>query len=323
MNRINSVLIVILIVQLLLTVIVFSSNDSNNFTQSSENLMTVKLDTVDTITITNAEKQQLNLHKVGKQWLLPDYFNVAVDTEKFDRTSQNLLAMKTSWPAATSEDAAPRFEVADDKYQTRITFKQQNNIIETLYLGKSPSFRKVHVRRADDKEIYNISFNTYELSTQYKDWMAKDLLKLDAATLTRVKTTNLELTHKDSKWQLENLKDNEQTNSDSSSNLINKLSNLVYTEIMGITELQEYGLNKADFTIELTQQAGTIVKLTFAKSQGDDYIGKSSAHPYYFKISQYSLQPIIDITREQLISKNKREDGSSTENLNENQQLEP
>jgi hypothetical protein len=153
--------------------------------------------------------------------------------------------------------------------------------------------------------------------------MIKDLLKLDADTLTRVKTTNLELTHKDSQWQLENLKENEEMNSDSSNNLINKLSNLVYTEIMGITELPEYGLNKADFTIELTQQAGTIVKLTFAKSQGDDYIGKSSAHPYYFKISQYSLQAIIDITREQLISKNKPEDGPSTENLNENQQLEP
>ena len=302
MTRFNTLLAALLVVQLLITIFVWTRDDDHSVYQADDNLITINLGSIDTITITDADKQALNLGKVGEQWQLPDYYDVAINTEKFDRVIEQLQAIKTGWPVATTEDAAPRFKVAKDKFETRIDFKQQDKIIETLYFGISPRYRKVHVRKAANNEIYNIEFGTYELSTKGKDWMTKDLLKLDATDLNQVKINDLVLVRMDGEWQLEGLTENQNTAKEAASNLINKLTNLSYTEITGNSDKLESGFETPDLSVELTNKSGEIIKLDFAKKDGEDYIAKSSALIHYFKVSQFSLEAILKINRDELVA---------------------
>lgn len=297
----NALLLAVFIAQLLLTLVLFSEDDTSVY-RSSENLIDIKIDAIDAITITTVDKQELTLRKKGGQWQLPGYFNIAINTDKFTQVTGNLLAIKTNWPVARTGESAPRFKVAKDKFKTRITFAQQGQIVDTLFLGTAPDFRKVYIRKAGHPEIYSIKFNTYELSTIGKDWMSKDLLKVDASKLVTVKSNNLVLLRKADNWILDKLADNQLTLQEPAHALINKLSNLNYTEIIGDGEIGEYQFNNPDLVVELTNKAGKTWKLVFAKNKNSDYIVKSSMFSHYFKVSQYELQAILESTLAQLIT---------------------
>lgn len=303
MNRFNTLLLALLIIQLVLTAFMFSGNNENAVYQSGDSFIDIQLDSLDEISITDAGQKVVNLRKQDQQWLLPDYFDVAVSDTKLKRVIESLSAIKTGWPVARTETSAPRFKVDEEKFEKRIDFKLQGKVVETLYLGSSPGFRKVHTRKSGDNAIYNVEFSTYELSTQNKDWMSKDLLKQDTTQLNRVKVNDLELSHTGEHWQLAGLSAQQQTVSDAAKGLINKLSNLTYTEIVDTTEQAEFGLKTPDLIVELSHKSGEVTQLKFAKSDDDDYFGQSSAQPYYFNISHYSLKPILDINRERLVTK--------------------
>lgn len=302
MNKSNTLLLAILATQLLLTIFLyFGANDNKSYLVKT-NYLAVDFNAIDEITITDASKQELKLSQSLQQWQLPDYYAIVVNTEKLNRVSESLLAIKSGWPIASTESAASRFKVAKDKFERRITFSQKGKIVEDLYLGISLDLRKVYVRRANHAEIYNVEFSTFELSTKGKDWATKDLLRIAVDDLAQIKIHNIVLAHKENKWQLDNLDKSQQTSLVPTNKLIKALSNLVYTEIVGTTEPTEYRLRKHVMVIETTSKKGASNQLSFAKVNADNYIAKSSLYPYYFKISQFKLKSLLDISRQQLIT---------------------
>lgn len=302
MTNKSPMLMATLFAQLFLSILWFASEDKFSVYQANENLLDLKLSSIDTITIRNSDQQQLGLQKVGKQWQVPDYYRVVVDDHKFTKVIDDLLTIKTNWPIASTTEAATRFKVAEDKFETQIVFKKQDQIIDTIFLGTAPSFRKVHLRKAGQDEIYSLELNTYEFSTAGKDWMSKDLLKFDSNEKVKIKSNDLVLLHQAGKWLLEDQAENQKTLQEPTKTLINQLSNLSYTEIIGDSLKDEYGFSEPDLVIAITDKADNSHKLIFAKSEDGNYIGKSSDYPYYFKVSEYSFQAILDTTPASLIA---------------------
>ena len=54
-----------------------------------------------------------------------------------------------------------------------------------MLLGTSPGFRKVHVRRPNEKEIYTVNLNTYDMPVADTEWLDKALLS--AKDVRRIK----------------------------------------------------------------------------------------------------------------------------------------
>ena len=78
---------------------------------------------------------------------------------------------------ATTQSAAKRFEVTDSNFQKHISIFSGEDLLASVYLGTSPSFRKVHARQTDDSDIYAIEFSNYEAGTSASSWLDKELLQ--------------------------------------------------------------------------------------------------------------------------------------------------
>lgn len=66
--------------------------------------------------------------------------------------------------------------MAAGKYQRHQQLLQDEQLVADLYVGTSPGFRKVHIRKVDDDAIYAVGLNSYEMPVKVSDWLHKTLL---------------------------------------------------------------------------------------------------------------------------------------------------
>ena len=178
MSQKIQILSVVLVIQVILIVALSLAGKDTGAFASSEKLMGLKLDELDKIAVIGKENQSIVLHKQGDSWALTDYFNFPADEKKLQQMTRELFAINKSWPVATTDAAEERFKVADDNFERKIAFSSGGNVLQTLYLGTSPGFRKVHARINDEDEIYAIEFGVFKASAEGKDWAKKDFLHI-------------------------------------------------------------------------------------------------------------------------------------------------
>ena len=130
---------------------------------------------VDGLAVANDEGE-VSLVKQDDAWQLPD--GLPADGAKVDGVLEK-LADAGGWPVATSTSVQERFEVADDNHQRHLTLSVDGETVADIYLGTSPGYRKAHARRADDDDIYAITFSNFEAGVKASDWLDKSLLKPD------------------------------------------------------------------------------------------------------------------------------------------------
>lgn len=119
--------------------------------------------------------ESIELTKDGESWILPD--GNPADKDKVDRVMGKLADVGLDWPVATSQSAAKRFEVTKASFQKQISVYSGQDLLADLYLGTSPSFRRVHARQVNEGDIYSIEFSNYEAGTSPSAWLDKSLLQ--------------------------------------------------------------------------------------------------------------------------------------------------
>jgi hypothetical protein len=175
MDRRIPALAILLAAQLLLTVGVLWWRNADDGGRPGE-LITFDREAVDRITIDDGDGKSLTLQKSADGWVLPAADGLPADAQKVSETLEKLGASDASWPVATTEAAATRFEVTDEKFQRRIRLANGDSTLIDLYLGTSPGFRKVHARLAGESDIYAITFANYDATTKAQDWLSKSLI---------------------------------------------------------------------------------------------------------------------------------------------------
>lgn len=297
MKKLMSVLVIFLVIQILLSGVLFSLDQDFGAFQSKQKLLEIELDQLDGIDIEAADNLKLSLVKKEGKWLLPDAFNAPVDNDKLQKVSDDLFALNISWPVATTEAAAPRFKVVDDKFERKISFRKGSETLKILYLGSSPGFKKIHARVDQKPEIYSIDFSAFEVTAKSDDWIDKNLLKMNPDEISKISTHKFSLSQKDHQWQFDNLEESKIAQQEKINSWINKVANLRYSSILGTEEKPEYGLSTPLLDYKVSKQSGDDIEFRVAKQQ-DDYILKSSSQPYYFKIAEYQIQALLDATIE-------------------------
>lgn len=165
----------ILAAQLLLAMAVFAVNKNGASNQSAQPLMDQPSSAIDKLVFSDANSSA-TLTKSGSQWLLPDLFQLPAEQAKVDAVLAHLGDTKLTWPVATTASSHERFEVDAKKFQRHIQAYQGDKLVADIYLGTSPGFKKIHLRRAKDDDVFAVDMSQYDFAVKASDWLPKDLL---------------------------------------------------------------------------------------------------------------------------------------------------
>ena len=304
MNRTVPVLTTLVVLQLALAVaLAFSGQDYGAF-QSDQKLMALDAETVDRIIIQGEEGKRVELLKDGDKWFLPDL-------DRFPVAPQPAEALATKVAGLTK--AAIGIEIGLDIERIgdpgilgtlQKTFFEDNREIGTLFLGTSPSFRKVNARVSGEDEIYNIPFNSYEASAKPEDWVDKDFLNLKNEDIVRATLPAFTLERKDGKFTVTGLKQDEETNEEEVETLIEKLAAPTFQSALGTDNKPEYGQDSPVLEISVELKGGEQIAYVYSKPEsGDHFVLKTSAHPYFFKVSKYALERLREFDQKKVVRK--------------------
>ncbi len=297
-----NILIGVLVLQVYLAVgLMMNGTDSGAFA-SKQQLLGVKLDEIDKITITEKEGSPVLISKSDGKWLLPDHHEFPVSNDKVDGATGKLLDATVGWPVATTPSATKRFKVAADDFEKKVVFSGPNGISKTLYLGTSPGFKKIHARRDGDDNIYAINFSAYELAAKPNDWADQQYLHIDGEDVAEIELADVALKRNGDNFVVKSLADSEQTNASKASSLHSQLSNLSFLEVLGKTDKPEYQQNEPELTYSVLLKGGDQVSFKISKiADQDDYVLKPSNSEHYFKLAKHVVDGLKGFSRANLV----------------------
>lgn len=168
----QNILIGLFVLQVIIIALLLVSKSGG--VQSPEPFLEFDVANVDRFVVASTD-ETIELSKEGEQWVLPD--GNPADGDKVDRVIGKLADSGADWPVATTQSAAKRFEVTDSTFQKHISIYSGEDVLADLYLGTSPTFRRVHARLGRRNEIYSIEFSNYEAGTSPSSWLDKTLLQ--------------------------------------------------------------------------------------------------------------------------------------------------
>jgi len=171
-------------------------------------LVDVDPSTVDEIIIDDG-KERLTLTSADDQWRLSDEHKTLADTDKISQLLSDFTQLKPGLPVASTAGSHQQLEVADDAFQRRVTLKTNGETVADLYMGTSPGFRKSHIRRVDQDQVYAARMNTFDVPSAQNDWLDRNLLALDSITGVQSEVTELALVGE--QWTIVNPKDQSDT----------------------------------------------------------------------------------------------------------------
>ena len=283
MNR--SVLAGLLIVQIVLVAIVWGTGGSGG--EEPEAFLAFDAESIDKLVVADADNSA-ELTRSAEGWTLAD--GLPADGDKVDEVIGKLAAASGGWPVATSESAAQRFEVTEEKFQRHIVASAGDDIVADVYLGTSPSFRKVHARHADGGPVYGIGFSNYEAGAEPSDWLDKALLRPDGEVSAIEKAGAFKLLKSEDGWTAVG------------ANLDNAE---VDTFVGRFTGLNVVDLSEADLPDEpkmafvIDDAKGSQRLAIYHLTEEDDYIATSDRIQGRFEISKYIAEQ-MDVALEDM-----------------------
>lgn len=313
-------------IQIVFGLMLTGSHDEMAAFQAEERLLDLSLEDIDEVLITVREEGQpervLTLQKESDIWILPDYFAFPVSGKKLSVLQEKLFQIKKPYPVGSTELAAKQFEVSDKTFQTRVELRNEGKIIETLYLGTSPSFKKIHIRKKDELQTYAIPFSSYELRAKENAWLNREYLHLQAPDIKSITFHDftLERDQSDSVLRPQGINAaSEQAARSTIDDFVKNISTLSFLDVLGEEEKDEYNLTKPAHTLRVALNDGTELRYDFGDVKDEThYVLRLSGEERLLKIAGYQVDKIKDVTRADLIEA-KEPVSSTAETSTENQ----
>lgn len=293
MTRFNQLLIAALTVQIIIAGAMYYGNQSStdDFVQTA--LLSTDKSEISRIVISNNGNEKTVLNKVNGQWRLPEYHNLPANQNKIASILDKFSDIKTGWPVATTENGRERFEVSEEKYKTKVSLANGDNALESIYLGTSPGFRQLHVRRDNEDEVYAVKLNSVDFPVKNKDWLDKTLLqpKGDIAVL---QGPDFAFNKEGDKWKLEHGEG--EVIKEEVENLVSALSHL------NVRDIEEKTAENPEYELTVNANNDTYTYRFF--KEGDNYLINRNDYPQAFKINKSDYENITGKTVTQLVKVN-------------------
>ena len=172
MNILRNGLVGLLVLQLVLAIVLLLISNLRQSGRDAEPLLVFEQAQLNRMVI-YADNNPLTLLKQGDGWFLSTPEGLPVDQSRLDQALRSLSKLKAGWPVASTSSSHQRFEVSEEKYQRRIQLYRDKELMGDLFLGSSPSFKKVHARLTEDNKVYALSLNNYDFPTTPDGWLDK------------------------------------------------------------------------------------------------------------------------------------------------------
>lgn len=265
------------------------------------------------LTLDTEQLTQLQLEHQGKtlqlvrkegQWLLPDLQNEPARTAKVQALLSELDKARLDWPVADTSVSQDRFEVAEDKFQWKLTLtagEQQQQI----YLGQSPAFKQLYLRRDNEAEIYQQSISTLDWSTEPAQWFDKNLLQLNQ--ISSIKVQDLQLQKEQDSWTFSSPDLQEQgAAKPADTATVDKLRQLFSSlQVTGPAQqallLNQPDAEQQDLAVEVQSLTG---KYSYQlKKQQEQFLLKRHDKAGWYPVAGADVQMLFELTPEQLLVK--------------------
>lgn len=176
--------------------------------QQPEPVALLALDT-EQLTELSLEHQGKSLQLLRKDgsWQLPALHNEPARSAKVAALLSELEKSRLHWPVADSSASHARFEVAEDKFQWKLTLKAGSQS-QQIYLGQSPAFKQLYLRRDNETEIYQQRISTLDWSTEPEQWFDKNLLQI--SQINAIRLPDLQLKKEAGQWKFSTAASQEQ-----------------------------------------------------------------------------------------------------------------
>lgn len=301
MARQSQILSLLLALQIVLAAILVLTDTDSGAVVANEKLLDLQFDSLNKIVIEESADKKLVMQKQGKNWMLPDYFDFPASQDKLDRVLGKLFDTSVGWPVATTEAAEKRFKVAADEFERKLAFSGAA-ASEVLYLGTSPGFKKIHARVDGQENIYGIEFSAYQASIKPIDWAEQKILEVPRVEIEQIDIDGLTIKRDGDQFKIDGLAEGEQPVESEIQNLLSKVSSLGFQEVLGKKDDPTFQLNEPVFKFSLLKKGGERIDLRYGKIKDqDDFVLKSSASDYYFKVAKYNLDSLQGIDRSKLV----------------------
>ncbi|MFQ5434134.1 MAG: DUF4340 domain-containing protein, partial [Anaerolineae bacterium] len=254
MTRWQQILSGLLVLQLVVTAVVFWPKNSN---QSPGGALFPGLDPADVVTITleNGDGAQLALARQDNGWVMPEADDYPAQADRIEPVLAKIAGLKATRLVAQTKASHGRLKVSDTDFEGRVILEKADGQTITFFVGSSPNFRSVHIRRAGIDDTYLVdNFTRQDFSADLINWIDTTYFQVDRSTVTGLTLENkngvFEL-QKDSEgaWSLVDLAEGELFSASTINTIMARLSNMRMARPLGTTALPEYGLDNPQATV--------------------------------------------------------------------------
>ena len=289
MNSKISVLAVILVLQMLIIAWVWLIPSGQDHTE--QQLLQFQVEEITGLAIADGS-DQVRVEKQGDTWQVG---RVPADSVQLVNILNKLANLEARWPVATSSASAERFEVGEQNFQRRVRLYSGETLMADLYLGTSPSYQRVHARRADDNNVYSVALSNFELATAADNWIDKGVFALDEApqqielVFTEKDRQPVQLTQTPEGW----LYNNAAADADAAQTYANRFTTL---QVLGLSAQAES--REVLATIKLTQgdKIRTFVIAQVADEEDEYRIAeqrKQSSDETQYRVATYIAEQLL------------------------------
>jgi len=315
MNQAIKILAVLFVVQLGLIIgFNVTGQNADSGVEAKPLLPGVSAAELEEFIIKDSDGAQTRFVRQDNKWVMPDYGGLPATQSAVNELLDSLTDATVKWPVATSSAAAERFEVNDGNAQRTLEFYSGGKKLHTLYLGTSPSYKKMHARIDDSKNIYTAALAQYEARATPEDWFDKAVLQVEG-TIRAVKTGELSLVSQKTAeadgepqltWRLESPDVEEPLDSDAIAAWVKRFNTLVVSKLAPEDKVQEIVLQNPVKTINISLEDGTG---DFAFYQHNDaYYVKRFGSEAVFEVAKYQAEPIVNANVETFLVKSEEEE---------------
>ena len=187
----------LLIVQLVVAIGIYTQTLNQSQRVTHQPLLALETETIDKLIIVD-EAQQITLNKKPQGWVLPTLNNLPVDHQKVTQRLNELTTLRTQFPVARKVTSHQQLHVSEDQFVKKIQLYSHDQLITEILLGSAPSFKKTHTRIVGNDDTYAFTINSYDYSTEQRDWLNKNLLAVN--DITYIRGNDFELEKSGEQW---------------------------------------------------------------------------------------------------------------------------
>jgi hypothetical protein len=310
MNKQNKILTTVLVIQILVLAVVFWPSSSAS---SGERLFgELSADQIVRLTIHDADGNRIVLAQDAGKWVLPEAGDFPVQEDLVAPLLDKIVDIRGDRLVTQTSGSHERLKVAAQAFERLIEFDLADGGGHKLYLGTAPNYQVLHVRADDEDAVYlALGLTVYEARAESVAWIDPVYFSVHTDQIVALTLENPNGRFEFAKdeagvWAMKDLADDETLIQNNVKSLVNRFGSMRMQRPLGQDAQASYGLENPSATVTLeTQQDGEtktyVLRVGASLEEEEGYVVKSATSPYYVLMADYSVDDLLEKTRQDLI----------------------